>query len=85
MLAEQAGIAGNMALARDFVVAAVDEGLLDLAWMTRMRLLDPLRGDPTFEACRRTVAERAELVARAWQTSSESVEEALASVPPSPA
>jgi hypothetical protein len=81
MLAEYAAIPGNHALALEFIGDAVDAGLLDLAWMTRMRALDPLRGDPTFEARLRTVAERAERVVEAWRASSESLDEALASLP----
>jgi hypothetical protein len=65
----------------DFVGSAVSEGLLDLGWLNRLCLLDPLRGDATFEAHRRSVEERAARVARAWRASPESMDEALASLP----
>jgi serine/threonine-protein kinase len=80
-LAEQAAMGGNLAACLEFLSAAVSAGLLDLAWINRLRLLDPLRGDPAFEALRRTVEERAAHVTLAWRGSVESLEEALASLP----
>lgn len=50
----------------------------DLAWMSRLRLLDPLRGDPRFESLRERVAERAGRVVAAFRGPAESLEQALA-------
>jgi len=84
MLAENCAVAGNLALCLEFVSVAVAAGLLDLAWLNRLRLLDPLRGDPTFEDLRRTVEARATRVTLAWRGSLESLDEALASLAPKP-
>jgi TolB-like protein/Tfp pilus assembly protein PilF len=81
MLAELAAIVGNQEAALEFVGTAVAEGLHDLAWMSRLNLLDPLRADPTFEAHRRTVEERAARVIAAWRASPESLDDALATLP----
>jgi hypothetical protein len=59
---------------------AVDEGLLDLAWMNRLRLFDPIRSDARFEALRQRVRERADRVAFAWRGPTESLDQAHASV-----
>ncbi|MCA9676520.1 MAG: hypothetical protein KC464_15920, partial [Myxococcales bacterium] len=46
--------------------AAVDNGLIDLAWMDRMPLLAPLRDEPRFVAHRAVVAARATPPLEAW-------------------
>jgi serine/threonine-protein kinase len=80
MMAEQAAIAGHQEGAIDFIEAAVGDGLLDLAWMRRLRLFDPIRANPRFEGLSQRVRERAERVAVAWRGPAESLEEALASL-----
>jgi hypothetical protein len=80
MMAEQAAIAGHREGVIEFVEAAVQDGLLDLAWMNRLRLLDPIRTDAKFEELRQRVSSRAERVAVAWRGPEESLDEALASL-----
>jgi serine/threonine-protein kinase len=45
----------------------VEEGLLDIAWMDRCPLLQPLRERPSFAGLRTRVAERALPVVKAWR------------------
>jgi len=66
LMAELAAITGHHDACFTFVTEAVNEGLLDLAWMNRLKLLDPLRGRPEFEALRTQVAARAQKVVAAW-------------------
>jgi serine/threonine-protein kinase len=80
LMAEQLLLYGHQDAALEAVSSAVDDGLLDLAWMNRLRLLDPLRGDPRFEALRTRVSARAEQVQTAWRGPAESLDEALASL-----
>ncbi|MFI5301781.1 MAG: tetratricopeptide repeat protein, partial [Polyangiales bacterium] len=80
LTAEQAALCGHLEGALTLVEAAVDRGLLDLAWMNRLKLLDPLRSDARFEALRARVAERAAAVAVAWRGAPETLEGALASL-----
>jgi serine/threonine-protein kinase len=80
MAAEVAAITGHREGVLELVEAAVNEGLLDLGWMNRLKLLDPLRGDPRFEALRVRVQERAARVGVAWRGPEESLDEALASL-----
>jgi hypothetical protein len=78
--AEQAAICGHLEGALDFVREAVDAGLLDLAWMNRLSLLDPLRDDARFGELRHAVEERGARVREAWLGPPEPVEHALASL-----
>jgi hypothetical protein len=80
LMAEQAAIGGHREAVIDFVETAVGDGLLDLAWMRRLRLFDPIRADPRFEALSQRVRERAEQVAIAWRGPAESLDDALASL-----
>ncbi|MGZ3449323.1 MAG: protein kinase domain-containing protein [Polyangiales bacterium] len=80
MTAEQAAISGHRDGVLELVEVAVEEGLLDLAWMNRLGLLDPLRGDAKFEELHARVRERAERVAAAWHAPAESLDDALASL-----
>ncbi|MGZ5968890.1 MAG: hypothetical protein ACXWP4_14555 [Polyangiales bacterium] len=48
--------------------------------MSRLGLLDPLRGDAKFEELHARVRERAERVATAWRAPAESLDDALASL-----
>jgi len=52
-------VAGANDLARAAVERAAESILIDRAWLERCSLLDPLRGDPAFEAVRATVETRA--------------------------
>jgi hypothetical protein len=78
--AEQAAVCGYLDGALELVQQAVDAGLFDLAWMNRLPLLDPLRGDERFEALRRTVAARAAHVTDAWHGAPDTFAQALASL-----
>jgi hypothetical protein len=78
LTAEMAAIAGFPDAALDRIESAVSRGLLDLAWMSRLRLLDPLRGDPRFQALHERVHDRASQVAQAWRGDAETVDGALA-------
>jgi serine/threonine-protein kinase len=78
--AEQAAICGHFEGALDFVGEAVDVGFLDVAWMDRFTLLDPLRAEPRFQTLRAAVAERAARVRAAWRDPPEAVEHAIASL-----
>jgi serine/threonine-protein kinase len=80
LMAEQLLHYGHAAEALDAVAASVKDGLVDAAWMTRLRLLDPLRSSSRFAALRDTVCERAERVVAAWRGPLETIDEALASV-----
>lgn len=80
LTAEQSAICGDYAGALELVEAAVDKGLLDFAWINRLRLLDPLRGDPRFEALRARVRERAARVVASYHAPGESVAEAIAAL-----
>jgi serine/threonine-protein kinase len=80
MTAEQAAIAGHGEAVIDVVEAAVGDGLLDLAWMRRLRLFDSIRETPRFEGLCERVRERAEQVAVAWRGPPESLDDALASL-----
>jgi serine/threonine-protein kinase len=80
MMAEQAAIAGHREGVIDFVEEAVGAGLLDLAWMSRLRLFDPIRANPRFEGLSQRVRERAEQVIVAWRGPAESLDDALASL-----
>ncbi len=51
-------------LGLDHLLAAVDSVLVDLAWLDRCPLLEPLRGTHTFAECRRKVLARAETIWR---------------------
>jgi serine/threonine-protein kinase len=79
MMAEQALVAGHVDGVLEIVGLAVSEGLLDLAWMNRLTLLDPLRANPEFEVLRQRVRERARRVAEAWRGPAETLAGALAS------
>lgn len=81
MLAEYAAITGSHALALEMIRGAVDAGLLDLSWMARLSMFDPLRDDRAFDELLRTVEARARRVTDAWRAPTESLEEALASLP----
>ncbi len=83
LMAELAAITGHEDVALEFVEEAVNEGLLDLAWLNRVPLLEPLRGNARFEALRQRVAKRAEEVIVAWQGPAETIADALASLEPS--
>jgi aminoglycoside phosphotransferase (APT) family kinase protein len=78
MMAEQAAITGHRDGVIDFIESAVTDGLLDLGWMSRLRLFDPIRGDARFLALRQRV--RAERVAVAWRGPAESLDEALSTI-----
>jgi len=80
MVTEQAAIAGHREALIELVEAAVDAGLLDLAWMNHLRFFDPIRADSRFEALRQRVLERAERVTIAWRGPDESLHQAIASL-----
>jgi TolB-like protein len=80
MTAEHAGIAGQRDGMLELVEAVVQEGLLDLAWMNRLKLLDPLRADPKFEELQWRVRQRAARVSSAWRGPAETLDEALATL-----
>jgi serine/threonine-protein kinase len=80
MMAEQAAIAGHREAVIDFIEAAVADGLLDIAWMRRLRLFDPIRANPRFEGLTQRVRERAERVVVAWRGPPESLDDALTSL-----
>lgn len=80
MLTELAAITGHVDGLLELVEEAVDAGLNDLAWIARLRLLDPLRGQPRFEALHERVRARAKLVESAWRAPDESLVEAVASL-----
>jgi TolB-like protein len=80
MATEQAAISGHREGVLELIGSAVREGLLDLAWMNRLRLLDPLRGDAKFEALRERVKKRADRVVASWRGPAETLEAALASL-----
>jgi hypothetical protein len=80
MMAELAAIAGLHDEVLAPIEAAVNAGLLDLAWMSRLRLFDPLRGDPRFQTLHARVRERASQVVEAWRGEPETLEGALASL-----
>lgn len=80
MAAEVAAITGHREAVLQMVDAAVAEGLFDLCWLNRLKLLDPLRGDARFEALRGRVQERAARVGASFRGPEESLDEALASL-----
>lgn len=57
---------GRPNLALSYIRRSIDTGLIDIAWMDRCPLLEPLRGSPEFEALRTVVRERSEAVVRAY-------------------
>ena len=66
MAAELASSGGQLEDATQMVTEAVDAGLLDVVWMDRCPLLEPLRRDPAFAPLRATVAARAARVLEAF-------------------
>ena len=66
MLCEILVTIGDLDGAETALAGSVAEGLEDLAWIDRCRLLDPLRARPSFEAHREVVSARAAAVTRAW-------------------
>ncbi len=80
LMAELAAITGHEDVALQFVEEAVNDGLLDLAWLNRLPLLEPLRGNARFEELRQLVATRAQAVVVAWQGPAETLADALTSL-----
>jgi serine/threonine-protein kinase len=80
LMTEQLMLYAHHDAALDAIESAVNEGLIDLSWMRRLRLLDPVRENPRFTAALAVVRSRAERVVAAWRGPVESHEEALASL-----
>jgi len=78
--AEVAAAAGRPDGTLEFVEKAVENGLVDLAWMDRLSLLEPVRASPAFVIARAKVAARADAVVAAWRGPLESPASALASL-----
>jgi len=67
LAAEVLAAVGEEERALATIAAAVDEGLLDVAWLDRCPLFDGLRADPRFAPLRATVRRRADEVLAAWR------------------
>ncbi|MFW6057931.1 MAG: tetratricopeptide repeat protein, partial [Persicimonas sp.] len=60
LVAEAFAYQGDFDAALEHIELGVDHGLLDLMWLERCPLLDPLRDAPRFRACRDRIDERVE-------------------------
>ncbi len=65
LMAEGHAFRGDAARALGHIRAAAGEALLDLDWLTRCPLLEPLRAEPDFVAVQELVRQRAEVIWRA--------------------
>ncbi|MDI1446512.1 protein kinase [Polyangium sp. 6x1] len=64
---ELAMYVGDVARAVSSIVPCAQSGLIDLLWMDRCPLLEPLRGTPEFQAARVMVDERVSRMLEAWR------------------
>ncbi len=60
LVAEAFAYLGDFDAALEHIERGVDHGLLDRMWLERCPLLEPLRNDPRFRACRDRIDERVE-------------------------
>ena len=62
LVAEAAGLAGDVDTCNHLIRHAIDQGLFDLHWLDKCTMLVSVRDTPAFAKCRAIVKQRAEAI-----------------------